>query len=282
MESTADLVQLLSTSKVVGVRPVSPRSLSLKIALESGDRAAFKPLRKSNRSARWEVAFDLLAPLVSAGRTPRAALRRVPLAQLLALLEPSYPELATSLRAEALVDGKGYVGGAAIEWIEDLSPTRFEGEKGKALLEAWLSPNGKTADSEHLAEAASRMIVADYVLGNWDRFSGGNLFEDAAGRALWLIDNNGAFAAWSDRQRDRMEGQLASCARFSKSQVEHLRGLTEGSVRAALREEEAKEIVPHLLEDAEITTLLARRDAVLARVDALVEERGASQVIVFP
>jgi hypothetical protein len=276
------LIERLSGSPVVGARPVSPRSLSVKIALASGDRAAFKPLRKTSRSARWEVAFYALSPLVGARRVPPSTLRRVPLAQLVALLHPSYPELAASLRAEADVDDRGLVGGAVIAWIDDLAPTRFDGAGGRALLERWLAPDGPSAADEPLAAEASRMIVADHVLGNWDRFSGGNLFESRSGRALWLIDNNGSFAPWSDRQRERMDGQLLACARFSREQVARLRALTAGAVRGAVRGEEAKGIAARLLDDAEVATLLERRDAVVRRVDALVAERGSAAVLAFP
>jgi hypothetical protein len=282
VEDGAAFVERLVSSPVIGVKPVSPRSLSLKVALASGDRAVFKPLRRSSRSARWEVAFDALAPTIDAGGVPRSALRRVPLAQLVALLSPSYPEMAAAFREEALTDDRGAVGGAVIEWIDALAPTRFEGGKGRALLAAWLAPSGPAADAEPMAGAASRMIVADYVLGNWDRFSGGNLFEDAPGRALWLIDNNGSFAAWSDKQRARMDGQLAACARFSRSQVARLRALSADGIRAALRKEEARGILPRVLDDGEIALVLARRDAVLERVDALVAERGASAGLAFP
>lgn len=277
-----ELLRRLAESPVAAARPVSPRSLSLKIALASGDGAAFKPLRKGSRSARWEVAFYALSGLVGARRVPPSTLRRVPLARLLALVGPGHPDLAGSLRAEALVDGRGLVGGAAIAWIDDLAPSRFDGAEGRALLAAFLAPGGPSAGAEPLAAEASRLIVADHVLGNWDRFSGGNLFESRSSAALWLIDNNGSFAPWSDRQRDRMEGQLRACARFSRSQVSLLRSLTEESIRGALRPEEAKGIVARLLDDAEIALVLARRDEVLRRVDVLSAERGEAGVLAFP
>jgi hypothetical protein len=276
------LVDRLVGSAVVGARPISPRSLSVKVALASGDRAVWKPLRKTNRTARFEVAFSKIAPLVGASGAPTSALRRLPIAQLAALLEVSYPESAKALRDEALVDERGLVGGAIIEWIAELGPPRFEGETGWKQLAAWLGPEGPSAQEEPMVAAASRMVVADYVAGNWDRFSGGNLFADAEGRGLWLVDNNGSFARWSDKQRERMDGQLAACARFSASQIERLRSLSKDLVRAALAAEEARGVVDRVLTDDEISLLMERRDAVLHKVDAEVAARGAGPVIVFP
>jgi len=281
-EGGAALVERLVGSAVVGARPISPRSLSVKVALESGDRAVFKPFRKTSRTARYEVAFSKIAPLLGTPGAPVAALRRVPIARLTALLEASYPDTARALRDESQVDEKGLVAGAIIEWISELGPPRFEGETGWRQLAAWLGPDGPSAEEEPTVVAASRMVVADYVAGNWDRFSGGNLFADAAGRGLWLVDNNGSFAPWSDRQRDRMDGQLAACARFSASQLERLRALSADLVRAALAGEEARGVVGRVLTDEEIALLLERRDAALRKVDAEIATRGAEAVAVFP
>jgi hypothetical protein len=281
-DAAAELVERLAGSAVVGARPISPRSLSVKVALASGDRAVFKPLRKTNRTARYEVAFHRIAALVGADRVPASALRRVPLAQIAGLLEVSYPESAKALREEALADGNGLVGGAIIEWIAELGPPRFAGETGRKALAALLAADGPAPAAEPGVAAASRMVVADYVAGNWDRFSGGNLFADASGRGLWLVDNNGSFARWSDKQRARMDGQLAACGRFSASQIERLRALTAASIRAALADEEARGVVEHLLTDEEVGLVLERRDAVLGRVDAEIAGRGEAAVIPFP
>jgi len=281
-EAVAALVDRLTGSAVIGARPISKRSLSIKVALASGDRAVFKPLRRTNRTARYEVAFSKVAKLVGADGVPVSALRRVPLAQLAGLLEVSYPESAKALRDEALADGAGLVGGAIIEWIAELGPSRFEGETGWKQLAGWLAADGPSAGDEPTIAAVSRMVVADYVAGNWDRFSGGNLFADASGRGLWLVDNNGAFGRWSDKQRARMDGQLAACGRFSASQIARLRTLTAGDVRAALADEEARGIVEHLLTDEEVGLVLERRDAVLRKVDAEVAARGEAAVMAFP
>jgi hypothetical protein len=280
--AAAALVERLAGSAVTGVRPISPRSLSVKVALASGDRAVWKPFRKTNRTARYEVAYSKIAPLIGAPSVPASALRRLSLAQVAGLLDVSYPDAAAALREGALVDDHGLVGGAVIAWIDDLGPPRFEGETGWKQLAERLAPDGPSAAAEPSVAAASRMVVADYVAGSWDRFSGGNLFADASGRGLWLIDNNGSFAPWSDRQRDRMEGQLAACARFSASQIERLRALTAGSVRAALAGEEARGVVDRVLTDDEITLLLARRDAAIRKVDAEIAARGLSVAVVFP
>ncbi|MCK9460745.1 MAG: hypothetical protein M0R80_13990 [Proteobacteria bacterium] len=281
-EDAAALVERLVASPLKGALPLSSRSLSVKVALESGDRAVWKPLRKTNRTARYEVAFYRIAPLVGAERTPAAALRRLPLARLVGLLEVSHPESAQALRDEALAGADGNVGGAIIEWISALGPQRFQGETGWRQLAAWIGPDGPSPGEEPTVVAASRMVVADYVLGNWDRFSGGNLFAEEGGGGLWLVDNNGSFARWSDRQRARMDGQLAACARFSASQLERLKALTAGAVRAALAGEEARGVVDRVLTDEEIALLLERRDAVLRRVQDEVGRRGAQAVVVFP
>jgi hypothetical protein len=279
---SAALGERLATSAVVGARPISPRSLSIKVTLESGDRAVFKPLRKTNRSARYEVAYSKIAPLVGADLVPTASLRRVPLAQVAGLLAASYPDAAAALREQALVDDRGFVGGAAIAWIGELGPPAFEGDSGWRRLAALLAADGPEPRDAPGVVAAARVVVADYVAGSWDRFSGGNLFAEAGGPGLWLIDNNGSFAAWSDRQRDRMDAQLAACARFSSSQIARLRALTASQVRAAIAAEERRGVVDRVLTDDEVALLLARRDAVLRRVDTEVAARGEAAVLSLP
>ena len=71
----------------------------------------------------------------------------------------------------------------------------------------------------------------------------------------------------------RNEKQLDGVSRFSRSLIESLRALDDDTLRAAL--------APAALSDKELRQLVARRDALLAHVDALIDHEGDDAVLCF-
>ena len=276
-----DMTKNLVSGKIVGVRPISMRSLSLKIRLAQGDVAVFKPMRRDNRTARFEVAYFRLAKLLGVERVPPSIMREIPLSRLMGHLDKHFPDVASSLGKEALTGNNGAVPGAMIAWMNDIVESGFDGRKGRVKLDLLLSIDGPTSGEEPLVAPASSMVVLDYVTGNWDRFSGGNLFADSSGSSLVLIDNNGSFSNWSKRQRERMDDLLSSCQRFSVALISRLRELEERAVMDAV---EWGPTGPGrtLLRKSEIALLLARRDALIAHVDELIATHGEERILVFP
>jgi hypothetical protein len=269
----------LSSARVRGARTVSPRSLALKLALEGGGHAVFKPRRKDDDSARHEVAFFRLARLLGVEVVPVSVVRRIPLAPLEGHLRRGTPTAADAFVEAAHRDGTGLVEGAVIEWMSDLGPSPFDGTRGVARLSALLALDGPAPAEEPLAARAAAMVVLDYLAGNWDRFSGGNLFTDAEGR-LVLIDNNAAFDSWSAGQRRRMEDLLAVTFRFPSALTERVRRLDPATL-AAVMSDPGSGSRP-LVTAREVDRLFERRTALLEHIDGLAARHGAERILAFP
>jgi hypothetical protein len=74
---------------------------------------------------------------------------------------------------------------------------------------------------------------------------------------------------------------LLRTERFSKSMVHHLAAIDEEAIRAELARDPSHEVYP-LLDDAQIAEVMDRRATILTYIAALVDERGADRVLVFP
>ncbi|MDJ0762378.1 MAG: hypothetical protein QNJ97_05260 [Myxococcota bacterium] len=276
----ASQLDRLRAEAVTSARLISGRTLSLKVWLQSGNSAVFKPIRRTDQRAGREVAAFRISRLLGIDGVPVSTMRKVPLHRLVALIEKRNPAEAKQLLKTADVDDRGNVSGAIIQWIEGLDPNGLKAVGGVAGIEKWLAPPRPMADEPSLAKSAAAMVVFDYLIGNWDRFSGGNLFLSQTG-GLVLLDHNGSFAPWSNRQQQRMRKRLSQTMRFSAALVECLRGLREEDVAVALAQEPHHLVAP-LISAAEMALLFERRDRLLAHIDNLIERHGISSVLAFP
>ncbi len=267
--------------KLAGARPISPRSLSLRIVFEGSGPAVFKPLRKGNGTAIYEVAYYRLATTLGVEGVPPSTIARFSLPRLAGHLRKNFPETAAALEDEARVNDSGMVTGALMAWVVELSSSGLDGASGRKKLKRLWAREGPDPVVEPVVIQASRMVTADYVLGNWDRFSGGNLFASGDGARLVLIDNNAAFAPWSQGQEERMNRSLETCFRFSKTLIGNLRRLDGSTVQLTmgpLRRNGNR----NLLTDQEIERTLLRRDFLISRVDQLIVEHGRERVLSLP
>ncbi len=126
------------------------------------------------------------------------------------------------------------------------------------------------------------MTVFDLLIGNWDRFSGGNLPTDRERQRAFLRDNDRAFSTplLEGRYQKLLEG-LTSTRRFSKDVVLHLTALDEASIRNELARDPSQQTTP-LLTDTQIADVLNRRSVILSYIAALIEEHGEAEVLFFP
>lgn len=278
--AAADVTRI-GAGRPVWARPVSPRSFSIKLRFTDGSKAVFKPFRRGDSTARHEVAYFRLAEALGVARVPRSTMRVIPLERLERLLEGEHPATAAQLQDVLKLDERRRVRGAMIEWVEGLEPTALAEPGGRGQLTRWLALDGPDPRREPLIPAVAAMVAFDYVAGNWDRFTGGNLFVEAGGERLVLLDNNAAFDRWSAGQAERMQRVLALCQRFPRGLIERLRALDEATIERALAREPTHP-EERLLWPGEVASTLARRDALIAHVDALIAEHGAARVLAFP
>ena len=262
-------------------RPVSAKSIGhtsyvLKLTLEGGAVAAFKPRSKlplGDHRYRGEIAAYRLARALGLENVPRAIPRSFAADDLRALRR--------DFDEKGLVDDDGRVRGALIPWIERYRVLPLEEPRERARWEPWLfDAHAVIPDDERgLAATISTMIAFDYVTANWDRWSGGNVAEDEATGKVLFVDNDGAFYEWpAQATLARQRAQLEHVTRFSRRFVEALRALDLDRLRAALGEE--TQGVP-LVPERAVVGVDTRRSTLLDIIDARIADAGASVTLSF-
>jgi hypothetical protein len=259
----AALVDPFSSAGPVVARSIGHTSVVFKLALEGGARGAYKPRsRRGPRRYKGEIAAHRLARALGLSNVPRAIARSFDAGALRRAMSTS--EASTLFEREVLISG-GTTTGALIPWIDALEIVPLESEPWRSRWRGWLSKKGNLPDDQtRLAAQISTMIVFDYVTGNFDRWSGGNVGRDPTTGELLFIDNDGAF--FEVPKADALARQLRivrETERFSKSFVTSLERLGMVELRAALGDEAPG--VP-LVSERVVAGVDARRREVLAEI----------------
>jgi hypothetical protein len=178
------------------------------------------------------------------------------------------------------VERDGTIRGAAIFWCPVLRESRVDQERERARWSTWLRQRGALADTDRgRAEEISTLIAFDFLTGNWDRWSGANIPMDGSGHLVYL-DNNGGFSEpFGDRMLAGVMRHLRLVQRFSRAFVDHVRAMTEATVRTEMALDGDSAHPP--LNATQLASLLRRKDALLAYVDELVRRHGAENVLCF-
>jgi hypothetical protein len=267
-------------------RPIAAKSIGhtsyvLKVRFEGGLVAAIKPrstLPLGRTRYRAEVAAFRLARALG--------LSNVPAAVAVTFRAPDFaaafatPEGRREFEARSLPDPDGTLPAALIPWIDDYEVVPLESPAWRAKWTAWLmDPASEPAAQDRaLAGSIATMLAFDYLTANWDRWSGGNVARHATTGELLFVDNDGAFydpppAANLATQLER----LHHVARFSRSFVVALRGLTDGRLRDAL----GGVAEQPLLSESVIAAAIVRRDTLLPVIDARIARAGERATLAF-
>jgi hypothetical protein len=276
----ATKLSLLRNSRIVGLSLLSTRSLTLKLHFPGGKSAVFKPILKGDRRALREVAAFRVAKMLHIGQVPPSTLRQVKFELPVSLLEKKWPEESNRLKETAALEHGQKMLGAIISWVDDIDKMKSEEICTRRNIRTWLELKRPLDTETSLARDASNMVTFDYLIGNWDRFSGGNFFVSRSRKHLILLDHNSAFASLSTIQSDRMERFLTNIERFSKSLIYHLRKLTKSEINEHLAKEPWHGRVP-LLKERDVTELLMRRDSLIRHIDQLIKTKGEDTVLAF-
>jgi hypothetical protein len=284
-----DILRGLARTRLRRLRPVGSTSTVFRSELDVGFRAAFKTATRLRPAAALnEVAAYRLARCLGLSNVPPALLRRVSKRMLQQALEQSSAARWPELEERMLVDRAGFVEGALIFWIDDLRELGLESPLELTRMLESLQIDGELpAERESLAQQVSTLLAFDWLIGNWDRWSGGNLRGDASGKVLYMRDNDAAFAArLNEALSRRMLEPMQQTQRYSRSFIKALRRLTrEGLQRELERDPEyAARLTTHrpLLDARAIDRLFDRRDTLLSHLTALIEEFGEERVLSFP
>jgi hypothetical protein len=275
-----EILEVIATAPSRSFKPVGHTSVVLRMRTVARVTAAVKLCSHGlERGYQREIAAYRVGRLLGLDNVPPAIFRIVTWQEIHDRFYESLLDRRRLVHREVLWGEDGSAPGAAIYWVKGL---RSMGLEDTAKWERWVRdgtiPDGRSA----LARDLSTMAVFDFLVGNWDRFSGGNLPTDRARQRAFLRDNDRAFSSplLSGRYRKLLDG-LRRTERFSRSVVQRLVAMDEQSIRAELARDPSHVTNP-LLTDAEIADLLDRRATILTYIAALVDERGADRVLVFP
>jgi hypothetical protein len=279
-----EILERLESGVPFRFRQVGTTSVTMRIDLGEGYDAAYKPRTHSHpRGYLAEIAAYRVARALGMDNVPPVLGRPMNRLGMQNRFETDHPEDWEPIRREILWDAPGVARGAAIYWIPRMRSSELHEVSGLEAVADWLRIGGEVPDDRaDLARDLSTMLAFDYLIGNWDRFSGGNVSTDAEGRRLFVRDHNVAFQdPLTGTLYDRVRGHLERTQRFSRSFVEALRELDEARLRAALEEDPEAEVRP-LLSPVQIEGVMDRRRALLSYVGGLVALHGAERVLVWP
>jgi hypothetical protein len=287
---------LFKTSRPIWGKSIGHTSVVFKLKLEAEEddgrrkgkggkdgalEAAYKPRSKRGKTRyRGEIAAYRLGRALGITNVPPAFSRAFVVSELEVALGGPDSAAGKLLAEEVVADSRGEVRGALIPWIVGLKFLSLEAEPFRSEWHSWLSSTGSVPeDKQKLAAQISTMIVFDYLTGNWDRWSGGNIGTDETGDTLLYIDNDGAFFDPPPPEPLAKQRMLVrENARFSRSFVAALRLLEPDIAKAALGEDVPGE---PLLSSKVLTGLDERRRDVLTLLDAKISKDGEHKVLAF-
>ena len=259
-------------------------SISLRIDLENGGRAACKPSQIHIHSQpRREIAAFRVNRLLGLSAVPPAVGRRFRFSDIVDhLRDPMHKKRVV---AAGSPEKDGTVLAELSWWIPVLQEARIGGfsvdsTDGVVTWKRYLAQGREVPeDVAGIVAQISNLVVFDFVINNADRWSGGNVKASDDGRVLYFMDNTMSFGD-DDNGHTKTRTYFERAQKFSRSMVAKLRALTREELSAAM----TTDIAPFefLLSDAEIKSVLARRDYAIRTIDRLIEEHGEEAVLVFP
>ena len=275
-----EIIEVISTAKSRSFKPVGHSSVVLRMRTVAHVTAALKVRSKAIENGyRYEIAAYRISRLLGLDNVPPAIYRRVAWHEVQNRFHEDKLDQRASIRRHVLWDDDGSAPAAAVYWVKGM---RSIGLEDRSNWESWLRDGEIPESRAALARDLSTMAVFDFLIGNWDRFSGGNLPIDSSRERAILRDNDRSFSnPLHERRYESLLDGLTGASRFSKSLVRHLSNLDERSLRAELAKDPSQATQP-LLNDAQIADLLERRATILSYIAAMIEERGESQVLFFP
>lgn len=253
-------------------------TITIKAYYADGYKAAFKPeQRRSVSNYRAEIAAYHLDRLLGLGRVAPVLGRWVDRELLRAHLafNEAEPEWLERFDAE-VEDHDGKVRGAFIAWHSK----RLHSESPPAGWNRQLRSRQPVAKNiaGRLGEW-SDMIVFDFLLDNYDRWSGGNVLYLGKGGPLILLDNAAGFTVWRTRQGVTTAKRLDPVCRFNRSTIETVRRMSKSApikkrLGARLGRSTGRDPLAPILTEEQLEGLDARVEQLLKHVGACEAELG--------
>ncbi|MEZ4251145.1 MAG: hypothetical protein R3B99_23270 [Polyangiales bacterium] len=283
------LLEALRGTATRQFKPMGTSALVFRTRLRSEHTLAFKPRTRTHRDGwQHEIAAYRIGRLMGLQNVPPATVRRVPAWEIRDRIHPDFGggETWRDLYATLVPEPNDEVPGAAIYWVPGLGDLGLDRGRGLTQWREWLAQDGRSCPriARRFRRDLSNMLVFDYLVANWDRFSGGNVqgIESELGPRVIIRDHDITLASSITRElHDRIRERLGWTERFSRGVVDAVRRMDREAVVAALETEPSHASEP-LLPDAAIDAVLERRATLLSYVGALIDRYGEDAVLVFP
>ena len=275
------ILEHLRTAAPEQFKPVGSTSMVYRVRLEGPVNGAFKPLSRHVPGGPYaEIAAYRIARFLRLDNVPPVTRRRFRRADLEEMLHPRFVEMWPELDAWTRWD-RGEVEGAIIYWIPGMRELGLERERRMEHWTWYLSQRGTLPDGkEALYADLSRTLCFDYLVGNWDRWSGSNAQGHEQRHRMFARDHDRSFQApLTESLHHKLAVHLQRTEKLSRTLIDRLRAMNDVALRDALADEDGE---APLLTDHQIARVLDRRDALLSYAEALVDEYGADRVFVFP
>lgn len=272
------LLERMRTAEVVKAKlNKGGSSISIRLDFADGSRAAFKPVQINPQTVpRKEVAAYRINRLLGVNAVPPATRRTLHRDDLIGRLPPEIAFLAARINAETVFDEEGFTRGQVSYWIPVIVDSRLDTLENVLTWWRWMTIGEEIpADKVGVMAQLSSLLLFDLLTNNSDRMSGGNLMTSPDGKTLYWMDNTFGFQIDPDGHL-RCRTYLHRCQKFSRKFVSALRRLDVRSLQGALESE------PGVLSEAELRSVVDRRDVALRYVDNLIAQFGADKVLVFP
>lgn len=277
------LLDQLSKAEPLSFKPVGSTSTVFHVRFKGAVDAAFKATTGSRpHGPASEVAAYRLARCLALDNVPPAVSREIPAAQIHALLDPKYQDRWSEIRERMGVSEGGTVRGAAIYWVAALVDVGVDKQRGLRLLQEWLRMDGELPVAKrNLAASLSTLLGFDYLIGNFDRWSGDNVLGNAEGSFVYMRDHDQAFPlGLGESLHRRMLHDLLLAERFSRRFHASVQRFERSCLSQELmRDPEGR--AGRLLNERQIADLLDRRQTLLSHVDSLIALHGEREVLAF-
>jgi hypothetical protein len=280
-----EILERLKTAAPKRFRPVGHTSTVLKMTFREGPyHAAFKAAtREKPRGYLAEVAAYRLARCLGLNNVPPAVTRLLHRKMVGERLEEEHAAMWPELEEQMTWTKSGHARGAAIFWVNGMRDLGLETRSGMRRVTEWLRIDGELPERKRvLAAELSTMLALDYLMGNGDRFSGGNLKGDQSGEHVIVRDHDMAFPPrLPDRAHRRILRYMLRVERFSHDFYRRLKLLTPKSFGKQLSLDPASAHRP-LLDPRQVRGLFDRRATLLSHIATLISQHGEERVLVFP
>ncbi len=280
----ADIEQALREQAPLAAKPVGTSSVVFKVDLDGPIDGAFRPESRLNpRGHLAEIAAFRVGRGLGLSNIAPAVPRSLPWVELEKLVYATKPEAWPALQPD-MIQRNSMVSGVCIYWIPDMRELGIDRNEGIARFSRWLAQDGEPADrekSKKLAAQISTMLAFDYLVANFDRFSGANAQGDASGERVFLRDHNMAFfEPLRSNHHEKILGRLKRAQRFSRSFVHALKELDAPRLSGALADPRDPPDF-RVLSPGQVRGVLDRRTALLSYIAALIDTYGERNVLTF-